>query len=229
VDSSLATNGQEGEMATSDPRSYLFLLSRPNVPNRRLAYERARKLGLMVPAQYGDSAIVVRAEPPRAAALFESGLFSSYTQKTISDRHLEVVPDAQRRVIRMWNERFSEESRARRKLPAGAGEPWGSGKTPAPAPFSLLDVPALERKVERYLTDHKARRPFSPIWGKSRKINPDKLRSADLVFLESLYRNRLKDESLAYHLTRALMAMKKDTRRKFLDLSWLEELLKLLA
>src|SRR5688572_3463060 len=96
-------------MPTVEARRYLFLLNRPNIQNRRLAFERARKLGLSVPAQYADAALEIVAPPDKAEALFESGLFSSYTKKTVSAPHMERMPVAQRRAARLWNERFRSE------------------------------------------------------------------------------------------------------------------------
>lgn len=215
-------------MATLESRRYLFLLNRPNIQNRRLAYERARKLGLSVPAQYADAALEIIAPPDKAEALFESGLFSSYTKKTVSTAHMERVPPTQRRAVRLWNERFSKESLENKKRDNGYGVSWGSAKIPAPAPFAPVDVRELERRVAKFLAQNTKRRPSKPIWGK-RRLNPDKLTTADRVWLEKEFRERLKDEALAYHLIRTLPNLSHATRKIVLDLSWLEDLIKILA
>ncbi len=215
-------------MPTVEPRRYLFLLNRPNIQNRRLAFERARKLGLSVPAQYADAALEIVAPPDKAEALFESGLFSSYTKKTVSTPHMERMPAAQHRAARLWNERFSKESRDLKKRDAGYGVSWGSDRIPAPAPFTPVDVLELERRVAKLVAQDRKRRPSKPLYGK-RRLNPDKLSTADRVWLEKEFRERFKDETLAYHLIRTLPHLSLATRKLFLDLSWLEELIKLLA
>jgi hypothetical protein len=183
---------------------------------------------LSVPAQYADAALEVIAPPAKAEALFESGLFVSYTKKTVSAPHLERVSGAQHRAVRLWNERFSKESREKKKRDAGYGISWGSKRIPAPAPFTPIDVWKLERRVAQFVTQQGKRRPSKPLSGK-RRLNPEKLTPEDRVWLEKTYRERLKDETLAYRLVRTLPHLSLAARKLFLDLSWLDDLLKLLA
>lgn len=128
---------------------YLLLLSQPSLDGRKLACRAVTELGGTVVAQYGRVAIEALLSVEQAEAVRQLGLFRSVLNAAMHREHLERLSDEQRRVVAVWNNRFS---RGFRRLTKARTEPrsWGTPELDSPgcAPFEPEDFFEVARRIE---------------------------------------------------------------------------------
>ena len=99
------------------------------------------ELGATVVAQYGNVAIEVVATADQADAAADIGLFGGRLKGAMGREQLGQLDDEQRRVVTVWNARFSRGYRRLERDRTLRGLSWGTGgeDREPPLPFTLLD------------------------------------------------------------------------------------------
>ena len=135
------------------PRSsYLFLLQRRSTAARREAARVLAELGATVVAQYGNVAIEVLATADQADAAADIGLFGGRLKGAMGREQLGQLDDEQRRVVTVWNARFSRGYRRLERDRTVRGVSWGAGgeDREPPLPFTPLDPEDFLALAARY-------------------------------------------------------------------------------
>jgi hypothetical protein len=154
-------------------------------------------------AQYGNVAIEVLATADQADAAADIGLFQGRLKGAMGREQLGQLDDEQRRVVTVWNARFSRGYRRLERDRTVRGVSWGAGgeDREPPLPFTPLDPEDFLALAARYEAESGERiRPQERPRGKgqiSEVMTPD-----DFVEYERRLVAHYTDEQLAYHLAR---------------------------
>ena len=190
-------------MADLSRSSYLFLLQRRSTAARREAARVLAELGATVVAQYGNVAIEAVATDDQAAAAADMGLFLNRLKGPMGREQLGRLDDAQRRVMTVWNARFSRGYRRLERDRTLRGLSWGEGgeDREPPLPFTPIDPEDFLELAARYEADSGERiRPVERPKGKGQV--PDVMTPDEFVEYERRLVDHYRDEELAYHLAR---------------------------
>lgn len=183
--------------------SYLFLLQRRSTAARREAARVLAELGATVVAQYGNVAIEAVATDDQAAAAADMGLFLNRLKGPMGREQLGRLDDAQRRVMTVWNARFSRGYRRLERDRTLRGLSWGEGgeDREPPLPFTPIDPEDFLELAARYEADSGERiRPEERPKGNGQV--PDVMTPDEFVEYERRLVDHYRDEELAYHLAR---------------------------
>jgi hypothetical protein len=192
-------------MAGRQKRSYLFLLKRPGLDAGRQAAERLRELGMIVVARFGTVAVEALATEDQLAAAPELGLFAAQLNGPMAREHLAKLSGEQRRILTLWNTRFTPGYRKLKEDVTHAGKPWDAEGMMPPLGSSLIDVEDFlefvaewERRTgERLAYDGGTRRP-----GRRLSRAPRPMSAREFVAFERSLAETYKDETIGYRLAR---------------------------
>jgi hypothetical protein len=207
-------------MAVQPKRSYLFLLETPSLDARLHAAERLREMGLDVVAQFGSVAIEAKATEAELDATADLKLFSARLKGPMAGEHFDRLSEEQKRILTLWNVRFTSGYRKLNQDRGHDGKPWNAEGMEPPAGGSVIDpedffefVEAWERRHEQRLGEVAADRETSPA-----KREPDPMAAREFADFERRLAEAYKDPTIGYHLARLGYR---------LDPAWRERLLRL--
>ena len=188
----------------SEKKQYFFLLSQQSLSFRRDAVDKLRSLGVVVLAQYTTVAIVGRATPKQIESAQRTGLFTAAIKGVFSKEHMEKLKtDEERRVIELWNNRFTRSYRELQKDFTHVGKAWATPGFDEPFAYSKIGVEDFLQLVKKY--EDKTGKPIlKDILQKDTSIGRRqvKLSPKEFVAYEQKLTDVYKDATLAYHLSR---------------------------
>lgn len=195
---------------------YLLLLARPSAAARTESVRSLRDRGLPVLTQYGNIALEVLATPDEAATLNDLGTFAAVLKTAMKLQHMERLTDEQRRIVALWNTRFSQGYlRGEQRAEALRGRPWDDPEFAAPGPHSAIDPEDFLdflREYEERTGEKSAPEPTEPSSG----WPPT---GAEFQEFERRLLERYNDPTIAYHLARLAVRLGPRFRDYFFDLS----------
>ena len=211
---------------TVPSQSYLFLVERPSAEARRAVARRLREMGATVVAEYGDVAVEALVTPEQVEGARE-GTAATAVRGPIGREHRDSLGPEARRVVDLWNARFTNRFRKVTRDTTNRGKSWGAEGFDPPLPYSAIDPAAfldLVRRVERERDiTLLPREDDSKDDGAE---HPRPMTPKQFVDLERRLRDRYDDETLAYHLARLGWHLKPSHRAVLLELpDWLIDLI----
>ncbi len=195
--------------------AYLVLLTQPSAGVRIETVRFLRERGLPVLAQHGNIALEALATPEEAETLSELGIFAAVLKSAMKQQHVERLSDQQRRVVELWNTRFSAgyvkgEQRAQELR----GRSWDDPKLDAPGPYSAVEPEEFLEFVREY-EDRTGERVAT----KANEKSEGPPRGAEFGRFERRLADRYEDPSVAYHLARLAARLGSPYWEYVLDLS----------
>lgn len=179
-----------------------------------MAAERLRELGMLVIAQFGVVAIEAKASPDQLAASDDLGLFSARLKGAMSRDHLEKLSSDQRRIVELWNSRFTTAARKRDKDLTLAGKSWSAEGLDPPLGSTLIDPEDFFRLLGEW--ERQTEQPISGETPKGQKRAPReqarRMSPKEFVDFERRLAETYKDETIAYHLARLGFRIERDRR-----------------
>lgn len=191
-------------MTGPSKQPYLFLVAKPSIEARREVARRLRELGATVVAEYGEVAVEALVTDAQVEAARTLGTASAALRGPMDREHLKQLTPEARRVVGLWNARFSAGFRKITQDKSLRGTSWATEGFDAPLPYSAIDPSAFlelcrrmetERGVTLLPADTPARQTKQP----SREPKPMTMRQ--FTDYERKLADRY-DERIAYHLAR---------------------------
>ena len=195
---------------------YLLLLARPSAAARTESVRSLRDRGLPVLTQYGNVALEVLATPDEAAALSELGTFAGVLKTAMKTQHLERLTEEQRRIVELWNTRFSRGYlRGEKRAEALRGRSWDDPELAEPGPHSAIDPEDFLEFVREY--EERTGEKVAPEQKGSARRRP--LTGEEFQEFERRLAERYDDPTAAYHLARLAVRLGPRYRDYVVDLS----------
>jgi hypothetical protein len=200
-------------------RNYLFLLQHSSIEARKIAVNNVRESGVVVTAQHGTAAIEVLCDAAKAEALFDSGLFLSYSAKKISPEAQKKLTGEHKAVIDLWNIRFSKGYQKMKKDKVNYGKSWGSKELKEPAPYTKFDTERLKELLRS--AEEK---------GKQTGSDKTQFNEKDIPKIEERFRRFTSNETDLQHLVKMLYYLDKRQKKLLFTIDWelLKEILEIL-
>lgn len=175
-------------------RKYLFLLAEPGEETIEAARDHLLELGVRVTAQHGPGVLTGLATPDQVEAAAESRRFATITRGPLGEEARSKLSPEHAEGVRIWNTRQSEEFRKLSRDRTEEGKSWGDPEKEPEAPATRIDPRDFkERLLEKLGLDEKE---FLERYGARQEKRPD------FAKYERTLTRHLKDENLAYELTR---------------------------
>lgn len=191
-------------MNDTSKQTYLFLVAKPSAEARRELARRLRELGAAVVAEYGDVAVEALVTPAQVDGARRVGATAAALRGPMAKEHFERLTPEARRVVELWNARFTPRFRKLTTDTTNRGKSWGSEGLDAPRPYSAIDPEAfleLCRRMEKE-RDVKLLPPDQPTRQAKQPREPVELTARQFVDYERKLADRYADPTLAYHLAR---------------------------
>lgn len=184
---------------------YLFLVDKPSTEARREVARRLREMGATVVAEYGDVAVEALVTPAQVEATRQIATASAALRGPMAREHLKrLTPDA-RRIVGLWNARFTPGFRKLTHDTTHRGKSWATEGLDAPLPYSAIEPGAFielcrrmekERGVTLLPPDTSSRQSKQP------PREPAPMTMRQFIDYERKLADHYDDERLAYHLAR---------------------------
>lgn len=171
--------------------TYLLVLQQPSNDCAKNACAIAHNLNVCVTAQIGVRAIEVLATPAQAERLFEQGLFSHYTRRSLAAEHIKDFDPQLAAIVQTWNARFSKTYRKLKKDKSKKGLKWQNKTSREPLPYSIVDPDMLFKELIKHKKiNEKKLKP-------GLKVDIDKIGEKEVELIREYFNKTLKNERWA--------------------------------
>ena len=203
-------------MSTPTTINYLFLLANPSTESCRIARKEARELNIPVLSIHNNVAMEVQCNSFNAEKLYRTGLFKAMFKGSVKVEHLQQLSEPEKRVVDIWNTRFSKAYIRKKKDKTHYGKSWGGHKDLGePLPYSKYDEEKLKTLLEAYIKEH------GP---KTKDKRPVKVTDKHLKEAESRFARFSKDPATYYNLKTLYARLSSHYKIMIAEINW--ELLK---
>lgn len=179
-------------------RKYLLLLKEENIKYANVAYRKIIKSEVTVTAQHGNVAFEVLCTSEQSEQLFNLGSFISKTASFFSTEKQDNLSMGQKSVIAIWNTKFDEKRKERKKDKSKTGLPWQSDKQNEPAPDMPYDILRIQKEID---IEIKTRKIDKTKLKQGIIIDPNKWLPSDFLKLNKFFSDQFKNEKLGYKAT----------------------------
>ncbi len=178
-------------------KKYLFLLKEENLKKVNSAYMAILKTKSIVTVQHSNVGFEVLCDTENAELLFKTALFSFKTSSKITLEDAKQFSAGQLRVIDIWNSKFADAYKKRKKERTKTVLKWSDKKVKEPAPDMPYDINMVKKRLDEEI--------------KKKKLNVEKLKpgldvdtnrivSSDFIKVREYFISKLKSEKLGYKI-----------------------------
>ena len=182
---------------------YFGMLHRQSLEAAREAARVVRGAGCKVLINHENAALEIEADAKGAESLRAVGIFAFLTSNTVKKEHVKSLDGSRLAAVESWNARFSDSFRKRKRAGrALRGLSWAADRRREPAPHSEIDHLRLREALSKHAERLGIRMPRTHGKAWYRTIEAEQYKA-----ITKRLRDLLEDETLVYHLARALVKL----------------------
>ena len=182
---------------------YFGMLHRQSLEAAREAARVVRGAGCKVLINHENAALEIEADAKGAELLRAVGIFAFLTSNTVKKEHVKSLDGSRLAAVESWNARFSDSFRkSKRAGRALRGLSWAADRRREPAPHSEIDHLRLREALSKHAERLGIRMPRTHGKAWYRTIEAEQYKA-----ITKRLRDLLEDETLVYHLARALVKL----------------------
>jgi len=182
---------------------YFGMLHRQSSEAAREVARVVRSWGFKVLCNHENAALEIEADAQGAELLRATGVFEFLTSNAIKKDHVKSLEGTRFAVVGVWNSRFRPSFRKSKREGRELRElSWAAEGRREPVPHSAIDHIRLGEELAKHADRLKIHRPKKRAKAWYRKIKAEEYKA-----MSKRLRERLKDDTLTYHLARALVKL----------------------